>query len=80
VVREFAVRLEAPIDRVIERCVAAGVNPGHPLGREFPEYEDSLLVAVTEQRAGADIDRLAEVLSAAVAGERPRGSVEEARL
>jgi glycine dehydrogenase subunit 1 len=70
VVREFAVRLAAPVDRVIERCAAEGVNPGHPLGAELEEYEDGLLVAVTEQRTRADIDRLADVLGAAVAAER----------
>ena len=70
VVREFAVRLAAPVDRVIERCAAAGVNPGYRLGVDYDEYEDGLLVAITEQRSKADIDRLAEVLGAAVAAER----------
>jgi glycine dehydrogenase subunit 1 len=64
VVREFAVRLEAPVDRVIERCAADGVNPGYPLD------DDGLLVAITEQRSREDIDRLAQVLGAAVAAER----------
>ena len=64
VVREFAVRLAAPVDRVIERCAADGVNPGYPLD------DDGLLVAITEQRSREDIDRLAEVLGAAVAAER----------
>ena len=50
VVREFAVRLDAPVDEVIERCAAEGVNPGYPLGADYPEYEDGLLVAITEQR------------------------------
>src|SRR5215213_4609710 len=31
VVREFAVRLAAPVERVIDRCAAEGVNPGFPL-------------------------------------------------
>ena len=70
VVREFAVRLQAPVDRVIERCAAEGVNPGYPLGADYPEFEDGLLVAITEQRSRADIDRLVEVLGAAVAAER----------
>jgi glycine dehydrogenase subunit 1 len=70
VVREFAVRLAAPVDRVIERCAADGVNPGYPLGADYEEYEDGLLVAITEQRSRADIDRLPEVLGAAVAAER----------
>jgi glycine dehydrogenase subunit 1 len=70
VVREFAVRLAAPVDRVIERCAADGVNPGYPLAADYPEFEDGLLVALTEQRSKADIDRLVEVLGAAVAAER----------
>src|SRR3954471_9601928 len=67
VVREFAVRLDADVDAVIERCAAAGVNPGYPLARDYPEHADGLLVAITEQRSKADIDRLAEVLGEAVA-------------
>jgi glycine dehydrogenase subunit 1 len=54
----------------MERCAAAGVNPGYPLAHDFPEHADGLLVAITEQRSRADIDRLAEVLGAAVAAER----------
>ncbi|HEX7300865.1 MAG TPA: aminomethyl-transferring glycine dehydrogenase subunit GcvPA [Solirubrobacteraceae bacterium] len=70
VVREFALRLDAPVDRVIARCQDAGVNPGFWLGREYEEYPDGLLVAITEQRSRADIDRLVEVLGAAVVAER----------
>jgi glycine dehydrogenase subunit 1 len=64
VVREFALKLAAPVHKVIERCAAEGVNPGYPL------EDDGLLVAITEQRSKADIDRLADVLGAAVAAER----------
>jgi glycine dehydrogenase subunit 1 len=70
VVREFAVRLDAGVEAVIERCAAQGVNPGYALGRDYPEHPDGLLVAITEQRSKADIDRLADVLGAAVAAER----------
>ncbi|MGN6170625.1 MAG: aminomethyl-transferring glycine dehydrogenase subunit GcvPA [Solirubrobacteraceae bacterium] len=70
VVREFAVTLGTSVERVIERCAEKGVNPGYHLGREYPEFEDGLLVALTERRTRSDIDRLAEVLSAAVAAER----------
>ncbi len=42
----------------------------YPLGADYPEFEDGLLVAITEQRSRADIDRLVEVLGAAVAAER----------
>jgi glycine dehydrogenase subunit 1 len=69
VVREFAVRLAAPVDKVIARCQDAGINPGFALHREYDEYPDGLLVAITEQRSKADIDRLVDVLGAAVAAE-----------
>jgi glycine dehydrogenase subunit 1 len=74
VVREFAVSLGlADLDavrRVIARCAAEHVNPGHPLAIDYPEYPDGLLVAVTEQRSRADIDLLADVLGRAVVAER----------
>ena len=69
-VREFAVRLDADVERVVARCQDQGVNPGFALGRAYPEHEDGLLVALTEQRTKAHIDRLADVLGAAVAAER----------
>ena len=77
VIREFAVRLDADVHDVIERCAAEGVNPGYPLGADYDEFEDGLLVAITEQRTRADIDRLAEVLGRAVAGARRARRPEE---
>jgi glycine dehydrogenase subunit 1 len=70
VVREFAVELAAPVDRVIERCREHGINPGYPLGRDYPELEHGLVIALTEKRTRAEIDNLAEVLGRAVAAER----------
>jgi len=71
-VREFALRLDADVAAVRERCAAQGVNPGADLhaltGRE--EDRGGLLVAITERRTRAHIDRLADVLGAAVAAER----------
>jgi glycine dehydrogenase subunit 1 len=63
VVREFAVRVP-DIDGLFERARADGVNPGYRLGRDYPEYEDGLLVAITERRSRADIDRLAALVGA----------------
>ncbi len=79
VVREFAVRLDVggweSLSAVIERCAAEGVNPGYPLGADYDEYRNGLLIALTEQRSRADIDRLADVLGAAVAAERSTDKV-----
>jgi glycine dehydrogenase subunit 1 len=61
VVREFAVR--APdLDGLFERARERGVNPGYRLGRDYPEYEDGLLVAITERRTREEIDLLASLV------------------
>jgi glycine dehydrogenase subunit 1 len=76
VVREFAVRLDADVAVVRARCAALGVNPGADLhaltGRE--QDRGGLLVAITERRSRADIDRLVDVLGEAVRAERRAGS------
>jgi glycine dehydrogenase subunit 1 len=72
VVREFAVRLAAPVAGVLERCAAEGIAAGHPLGPDYPEHEDGLLIALTERRSREDIDRLAATLGRAVAESEPR--------
>ena len=77
VIREFAIQVNADVHDVIERCAAEGVNPGYPLGADYEEHEDGLLVAITEQRTREDIDRLAEVLGRAVAGARRSRRPEE---
>jgi glycine dehydrogenase subunit 1 len=79
VVREFALHLDADVEAVRRRCLRSGVNPGldlHALtGR--PADRGGLLVALTERRSRADIDRLAEVLAHAIAAERPTGARSE---
>ncbi len=76
VVREFAVRVP-DLDGLFERARAAGVNPGYRLGRDYPEYEDGLLVAITERRTKAQIDQLAELVCGDPGGrfERDREEV-----
>jgi glycine dehydrogenase subunit 1 len=66
VAREFALRLDAPVGEVLDHCAEHGIAAGYPLGREYPEYEDGLLVAITERRSPQQIDRLADVLSEAI--------------
>jgi glycine dehydrogenase subunit 1 len=64
VVREFAVRVPN-LDAVVKAARDQGINPGYRLGRDYPEFEDGLLVAITERRTKADIDRLAAVVAGA---------------
>jgi glycine dehydrogenase subunit 1 len=61
--KEFAVRVGRPARDAIVAARAKGVHPGYPLGRDYPGMDDVLLVAVTEKRTPAEIERLAEVLA-----------------
>jgi glycine dehydrogenase subunit 1 len=70
VVREFALRLDAPVLEVLDRLAEQGIGGGYPLSRDYPEHEDGLLVAITERRSRDDIDRFAELLGHAVADVR----------
>jgi glycine cleavage system P protein (glycine dehydrogenase) subunit 1 len=60
--KEFAVRVGRPAAEVIRDARERGVHPGYRLGRDYEGLDDALLVAVTEKRTRAQIDRLVEVL------------------
>jgi glycine dehydrogenase subunit 1 len=60
--KEVAFRTPIPAREVVARAREHGVHPGYALGRDYEGMDDVLLVAVTEKRTVADIDRLADVL------------------
>jgi glycine dehydrogenase subunit 1 len=70
VAREFAVKLDAPVRTVLDQLALDGINGGYPLGDDYPEYENGLLIAITERRSREQIDLLAERLGAAVAAAK----------
>jgi glycine dehydrogenase subunit 1 len=61
--KEFAVGVGRSGREAIAAARAQGVHPGYALGRDYEGLDDALLVAVTEKRTPAEIDRLAEVLT-----------------
>ena len=61
--KEFAVRVGRKGRDAIRAARARGVHPGYPLGADYQGLDDALLVAVTERRTTAEIDRLVEALS-----------------
>jgi glycine dehydrogenase subunit 1 len=69
VAREFALRLRTPVPETLDLVAERGIGAGYWLGTEYPEYEDGLLVAITERRSKEDIDSLAEALADAPAEE-----------
>ena len=72
VVREFAVRSEKAVEDLLplgdESGGPAPKLPVYPLGRDYPEYEDCFLVAITENRSVDEIGWLAHMLEHAQAG------------
>lgn len=72
VVREFAVRSERAVRELLplgdEAEGPAPKLPVYPLGRDYPEYEDCFLVAITENRSVDEIGWLAHMLEHAQAG------------
>jgi glycine dehydrogenase subunit 1 len=72
VVREFAVRSDRPVDELLplgdQADGPAPRLPVYPLGRDYPEYEDCFLVAITENRSVDEIGWLAHMLEHAQAG------------
>jgi len=61
--KEFAVRVGRSATEVVREARARGVHPGYVLGRDYAGMDDVLLVAVTERRTLAEIERLADTLA-----------------
>src|SRR6266567_6921034 len=61
--KEFAVRAGRSAQDAIRSARERGVHPGYALGRDYQSLDDALLVAVTERRTPADIDRLVEAVA-----------------
>jgi glycine dehydrogenase subunit 1 len=63
---EFVLRLPVNIAEVNQQLLAAGIIGGYDLGLTYPELAGHMLLAVTEERTKADIDRLCHELEAIV--------------
>ncbi|PWB69672.1 aminomethyl-transferring glycine dehydrogenase [candidate division GN15 bacterium] len=57
-VREFAVKTPHPATEVVLRMTEKGIVPGVDAGRWYKGMENCLIVAATEKRTEAEIDRL----------------------
>jgi glycine dehydrogenase subunit 1 len=65
--KELAVRVGRNANEVVRAARERGVHPGYGLGRDYEGMDDCVLVAVTEKRSPAEIERLVEVLAEAAA-------------
>ena len=63
--KEFVVRDKGGrVSDLLSQASGAGYLAGLPLGQWYPQLDDCFLVTIAEKRTKAEIDGLAEVLSA----------------
>lgn len=60
--KEFVVKTRFDVEDVLQRCRKNGVLAGVALEQWYPDLSNCFLVAVTEKRTKAQIDRLVELL------------------
>lgn len=60
--KEFAVTSDTSPDVIISGLRNENIIGGYELGKDYPQYEDAILYAVTEKRTKAEIDKLSSVL------------------
>lgn len=59
---EFVIQLNKPVKDILDKLLELGILAGYDLGRDYPELEGHLLIAVTEMRTKEEIDQLADAL------------------
>ncbi|MBB5325232.1 glycine dehydrogenase subunit 1 [Anoxybacillus tepidamans] len=59
---EFVVRMNKPVVEVNQKLLEKGMIGGYDLGRDYPELQNCMLVAVTELRTKEEIDTLVKEL------------------
>ena len=68
VFKEFMIRdRQNDVDALMRHAADHGILAGVPIGPMNPQHEDCFLVAVTEKRTEAELDRLMEILESAPA-------------
>lgn len=60
--KEFAVVSDKPVDQVNDGLLKEGILGGYNIGKDYPQYENASLYAVTEKRTKEEIDHLSSVL------------------
>ncbi|MBC7186028.1 MAG: aminomethyl-transferring glycine dehydrogenase subunit GcvPA [Calditrichaeota bacterium] len=60
--KEFVVEAPFPAEQIVDKLVAQGILAGVPLGRFERSMANCLLIAVTEKRTRAEMDRLLSAL------------------
>ncbi|PIE77150.1 MAG: aminomethyl-transferring glycine dehydrogenase [Clostridiales bacterium] len=60
--KEFVITLDKPVAEVNRALAEKGILGGYDLSKDYPEYGNAMLLAVTEKRTKAEIDQLVAAL------------------
>ncbi len=60
--KEFVVTSETDADKVNEKLLEENILGGYSLEKDYPQYKNGILYAVTEKRTKEEIDKLSSVL------------------
>lgn len=60
--KEFPVQLNRDVDAVNADLIEENILGGYNLSKDYPEFENAMLLCVTEKRTKAEIDKLVEVI------------------
>lgn len=62
--KEFALTGDVDIKKLNEKLLENGILGGYELGKDYKEYENGVLICVTEKRTKEEIDELARIMEA----------------
>lgn len=60
--KEFAITSDVSVDKLNEELLKNEILGGYELGKDFKEYENGVLICVTEKRTKEEIDELARIM------------------
>ena len=60
---EFSLKCPAPVQELNDHLLEHGILGGYDLGQDYPDLEDTMLLAVTEMNTRDEIDGLVETLA-----------------
>jgi glycine dehydrogenase subunit 1 len=58
---EFAIRFKTPLEKILPRFRENGIEPGLDLGAFSPQWENCLLIAVTETKSKQQLDKYIKI-------------------
>lgn len=61
---EIVVKVNKPVSEINEKLLEKGIIGGYDLGRDYPQLENHVLIAVTELRTKEEIDQLVQEMGA----------------